>query len=36
VRSAFAAAATRLRFRGKELFRKAAPTDWSLPATDKR
>ncbi|MBM3890616.1 MAG: DUF4962 domain-containing protein, partial [Verrucomicrobia bacterium] len=36
VRSAFAAAATRLRFRGKELFCKAAPTDWSLPATDKR
>ena len=32
VRSAFAAGATRLRFRGKELFRNATPTDWSLPA----
>jgi hypothetical protein len=32
VRSAFATGATRLSFRGKELFRNATPTDWSQPA----
>jgi hypothetical protein len=35
VRSAFATGATRLRFRGKELFRNAEPTDWSLPTERK-
>jgi hypothetical protein len=35
VRSAFAAGATRLRFRGKDLFHNATPTDWSLPAQGK-
>ena len=33
VRSAFAAGATHLRFRGKDLFRNATPADWSLPAS---
>lgn len=31
VQSAFAAGATRLRFRGKDLFQNTTPTDWSLP-----
>ena len=35
VRSAFAAAATRLRFRGEVLFHNPTPIDGSLPATDK-
>ena len=35
VQSAFAGRATRLRFRGKELFRNATPTDWSLPTERK-
>lgn len=33
-RRAFAAGATRLLFRGKAMFRGAAPADWSLPAAN--
>ncbi|MCX7824595.1 MAG: heparinase II/III family protein, partial [Verrucomicrobiae bacterium] len=35
LRSAFAAGATWLRFRGRELFRSATPKDWSLPPASK-
>jgi hypothetical protein len=35
VRGAFAAAATRLRFRGQALFRSATPADGSLPMADR-
>jgi Domain of unknown function (DUF4962)/Heparinase II/III-like protein len=36
VQSAFAAGATRLSFRGRELFHSATPVDWSLPAERKQ